>query len=70
MEIATYPEFQRNDFVVVGQSTLIDSYLPRASDGYTDMTYLSSDCFHLSQKTNALCKFTKKFLWSDSLINN
>lgn len=65
MEIATYSEFQRDDFVVVAQPVLINSNLPRASDGYADMTYLSSDCFHLSQKTNALCKFTKKFLWRE-----
>lgn len=62
MEIATYPEFQRDNFVVVAQPVLMDSNLPRASDGYTDMTYLTSDCFHFSQKTNALCKFTKNFL--------
>ncbi|XP_018359808.1 PREDICTED: phospholipase B1, membrane-associated-like isoform X1 [Trachymyrmex cornetzi] len=53
MEIADYPEFQRNDFVVVAQPILMNISIPLASDGYTDMTYLSSDCFHISQKTNA-----------------
>ncbi|TGZ38865.1 phospholipase B1, membrane-associated-like [Temnothorax longispinosus] len=54
MEIATYPEFQRDDFTVVAQPILVNLKIPLASDGYTDMTYLSSDCFHVSQKTNAL----------------
>lgn len=28
--------------------------IPTNEDGQTDFTYLSSDCFHLSQKGNAL----------------
>lgn len=72
MEIATYPEFQRDDFTVVAQPVLMNLRLPLASDGYTDMSYLSTDCFHISQKTNALCKCTKNFLTirRDSLFNN
>jgi len=62
MEIVTYPEFQRDDFAVVVQPTLVNTKFPLASDGYTDLTYLSSDCFHFSQKNNARCKFTKNFL--------
>ncbi|XP_011688726.1 PREDICTED: phospholipase B1, membrane-associated isoform X2 [Wasmannia auropunctata] len=62
MEIATYPEFQRDDFVVVAQPTLMNLSIPLASDGYTDMTFLSSDCFHISQKTNAR--------YANSLWNN
>lgn len=57
MEIAALPEFQRDDFAVVVQPILLEAFIPLASDGYSDMTYLSSDCFHVSQKTNALCKF-------------
>jgi len=68
MEIVTYPEFQRDDFAVVAQPTLVNAKIPLAADGYTDMTYLSSDCFHMSQKTNAFCKFTKNFLKKVSLI--
>jgi len=59
MEIVNYPEFQRDDFVVVAQPSLMNTRIPLASDGYADMTYLSSDCFHFSQKSNARCKFTK-----------
>ncbi|XP_011161176.1 phospholipase B1, membrane-associated [Solenopsis invicta] len=62
MEIASYPEFQRDDFVVVAQPVLINSTIPLDSDGFTDMTYLSSDCFHISQKFNAL--------YANSLWNN
>ncbi|XP_025992478.2 phospholipase B1, membrane-associated isoform X1 [Solenopsis invicta] len=54
MEIATYPEFQRDDFAVVSEPILANVTIPLASDGYADMTYLSSDCFHVTQKTNAL----------------
>jgi len=67
MEIADYPEFQRNDFVVVAQPTLMNISIPLASDGCSDMTYLSSDCFHISQKTNAHCKFIQNSLKSVSL---
>lgn len=69
MEIATYPEFQKDDFVVVSQPVLINFTIPLASDGYTDLTHMSSDCFHISQKTNAIGKFTRNFL-RDSLSNN
>ncbi|XP_071636930.1 phospholipase B1, membrane-associated-like isoform X1 [Temnothorax longispinosus] len=62
MEIATYPEFQKDDFTVVAQPVLVNFSIPFASDGYTDMTYLSSDCLHVSQKTNAL--------FANSLWNN
>lgn len=68
MEIADYPEFQKDDFVVVAQPILMDITIPLASDGYTDMTYMSSDCFHVSQKTNALCKFVQNSLRSVLLI--
>ncbi|EZA61819.1 Phospholipase B1, membrane-associated, partial [Ooceraea biroi] len=53
MEIATYPEFQRDDFVVVAQPVLMDLTIPLASNGYADLTYLSVDCFHINQKMNA-----------------
>lgn len=57
MEIAAYPEFQKDDFTVVAQPTLMNITLPVTSEGYFDLTYLSVDCFHISQKTNARCKF-------------
>ncbi|CAK9829553.1 Phospholipase B1, membrane-associated [Anthophora retusa] len=52
-EIATYTEFQTDDFTVVAQPTLKRVTIPLAEDGFSDTSYLSSDCFHVSQKANA-----------------
>lgn len=57
MEIAAYPEFQKNDFTVVAQPILINFTLPVESNGHIDMSSLSVDCLHPSQKSYALCKF-------------
>ncbi|XP_012527810.1 phospholipase B1, membrane-associated [Monomorium pharaonis] len=62
MEIASYPEFQKDDFAVVAQPTLLNLTLPLASNGDIDPTYFSSDCFHISQKTNA--RIANKF-WNN-----
>ncbi|XP_012527812.1 phospholipase B1, membrane-associated isoform X2 [Monomorium pharaonis] len=64
MEIASYPEFQKDDFAVVAQPSLLGLHVPRASDGYADMTYMSSDCFHISQKSNARIA---NILWNNLL---
>ncbi|CAK9804109.1 Phospholipase B1, membrane-associated [Anthophora plagiata] len=53
-EIAAYEEFQTDDFTVVAQPTLKRATIPLAEDGFADMSYLAPDCFHVSQKTNAL----------------
>ncbi|XP_032666732.1 phospholipase B1, membrane-associated-like [Odontomachus brunneus] len=53
IEISTYSEFQKNDFAVVAQPLTLDLRLPLASDGYSDTTYFSDDCFHITQKANA-----------------
>lgn len=68
MEIAAYPEFQRDDFVVTAQPFTMHIQIPLALDGYTDMTYLSSDCFHITQKGYARCRFRKNSLRRDPLI--
>ncbi|XP_043513435.1 phospholipase B1, membrane-associated-like isoform X1 [Frieseomelitta varia] len=52
-EVADYPEFHRNDFTIVVSPVLKHTKLPRTEDGHTDLSYLSADCFHLSQKSNA-----------------
>ncbi|EZA61436.1 Phospholipase B1, membrane-associated [Ooceraea biroi] len=64
LEIAASPEFQRNDFAVVAQPLMMDASIPLASDGYSDITYLSSDCFHISQKANA---WFANSLWNNLL---
>ncbi|XP_043592951.1 phospholipase B1, membrane-associated-like isoform X2 [Bombus pyrosoma] len=53
-EVVNYSEFHRNDFTVVSLPTLKHAKVPLAKDGFADLSYLSADCFHLSQKSNAL----------------
>ncbi|XP_003484539.1 phospholipase B1, membrane-associated-like isoform X1 [Bombus impatiens] len=53
-EVVNYSEFHRNDFTVVSLPTLKHAKVPIAKDGFADLSYLSADCFHLSQKSNAL----------------
>ncbi|XP_076672672.1 phospholipase B1, membrane-associated [Andrena cerasifolii] len=52
-EVANYPEFHTNDFTVVVIPILKRTLIPAASDGLSDLSYLSSDCFHVTQKANA-----------------
>ncbi|XP_015436568.1 PREDICTED: phospholipase B1, membrane-associated-like isoform X2 [Dufourea novaeangliae] len=61
-EVADYPEFHRDDFTVVTLPALTRVTIPLLEDGYADLSYLSYDCFHVSQKTNAL--------YGNSLWNN
>ncbi|XP_033356953.1 phospholipase B1, membrane-associated-like [Bombus vosnesenskii] len=58
-EVANYPEFHRNDFTVVILPTLEHAKLPLAEDGFSDLSYLNVDCFHWSQKLNALCEYNR-----------
>lgn len=59
-DVADLDEFNnRNDFAVVNQPFLRNVHFPRLSNGNNDFSYMSVDCFHLSQKgyaiaTNAL----------------
>lgn len=49
--IARAPEFNgREDFAVVAQPFLKELKFPRTESGSADFTYMSLDCFHLSQK--------------------
>ncbi|KAL7301492.1 hypothetical protein TKK_0005929 [Trichogramma kaykai] len=63
-EIAMYPEFQTNDFAVVIQPFTTNLTFPETSDGKSDFSYLSSDCFHISQKGNAR---VSNALWNNLL---
>lgn len=54
-EIAQYTEFQRNDFAVIVQPFTTNLSFPIGKDGNFDLSYLSADCFHISQKANARC---------------
>lgn len=49
--VARLDEFGgREDFAVVAQPFLKDLKFPRTANGMSDMTYMSLDCFHMSQK--------------------
>ncbi|EFN76147.1 Phospholipase B1, membrane-associated [Harpegnathos saltator] len=54
IEISTYPQFHTDDFTVVAQPITLNLFIPPTADGSPDMTYFSSDCFHVTQKVNAL----------------
>lgn len=65
MKISKYPEFQRDDFTVVAQPILTNLSFPKTADGFSDLTYLAADCFHISQKMNALYATA---LWNSILL--
>lgn len=56
-EIARYPEFQTDDFAVVVQPLTTNLTFPVTRSGKSDLSYLSTDCFHISQKGNARGNF-------------
>lgn len=51
-----YPEFNRENFTIIVSPGISNIKIPVTEDGLSDLSYFSVDCFHLSQKTNALCK--------------
>lgn len=53
LEVGNYEEFDLDDFTVVVQPFLLNYTFPITSEGYTDYSYLSTDCFHFSQKGHA-----------------
>lgn len=54
-DVVYRPEFQNSTtFTVVLQEFTQNLKFPRNGDGNTDFTYMSTDCFHFSQKGYAL----------------
>ncbi|PBC25529.1 Phospholipase B1, membrane-associated [Apis cerana cerana] len=53
-EVVNYPEFNREDFTIIVSPGISNIKIPVTEDGLSDLSYFSVDCFHLSQKTNAL----------------
>lgn len=58
-QISDLNEFHRSDFTIVNQPFLKNVKFPKNPNGNHDFSYMSVDCFHLSQKgyaraTNAL----------------
>nr|KAF7400042.1 hypothetical protein H0235_015779 [Vespula pensylvanica] len=64
IKISNYSEFQKDDFVVVAQPILtnLDIFI---NNNYFDETYLTIDCFHISQKANSLYA---NALWNSLLL--
>lgn len=54
MDVANLDEFNTNDFTVVVQPFSRNFVFPTTANGITDYTLLSEDCFHFSQKGNAM----------------
>ncbi|XP_076225818.1 phospholipase B1, membrane-associated-like isoform X2 [Nomia melanderi] len=52
--VVEYPEFHRKDFTVEVLPGFKNVIIPLANDGYTDLSYMAYDCFHISQKSQAL----------------
>jgi hypothetical protein len=53
-EMASLPEFNDSeDFAVVFQPFTLNYIIPLDSKGITDYSYLSYDCYHLSQRGQA-----------------
>lgn len=57
-DVAEYPEFHTEDFTVEVLPGIKQVTIPLAEDGYPDLSYMAYDCFHVSQKANALCKYS------------
>lgn len=52
-EVSFMPEFHQNDFTVIFQPFLLDVDVPKINENQTDFSYMSQDCFHVSQKMSA-----------------
>ncbi|XP_070499489.1 phospholipase B1, membrane-associated-like [Chironomus tepperi] len=65
VEVTKMPEFHDTDDFEVNVHPFLDKGdIPRFPDGNTDLTYMSQDCFHLSQKGHATAA---NALWNSML---
>lgn len=55
-EISRYEEFHRDDFTVVVQQFTKNLTFPKTDRDSSDLSFMSSDCFHISQKGDARSK--------------
>lgn len=53
-EVAEYPEFHKKDFTVVVLPVAKNLNIMSDADGLPDLSYLSADRFHASQKSHAI----------------
>lgn len=61
IEVSNESEFDTNEFTVVPLMYTLNYTFPRTSSGDIDYSFLSEDCFHLSQKGNARCKWLSAY---------
>ncbi|XP_018563446.1 phospholipase B1, membrane-associated-like [Anoplophora glabripennis] len=54
IEVSNYPEFDLDDFTVIPHYYTLEQMLPSTSQGKTDYTFFSPDCFHFSEKGQSL----------------
>ncbi|KAM7352188.1 LOW QUALITY PROTEIN: phospholipase B1, membrane-associated [Cochliomyia hominivorax] len=64
IDVASLPEFQREDFAAVPRSLTINKTLRNLKNGRSDLRYFAIDCFHFSQYGNAAFA---TMLWNDIL---
>lgn len=69
IEISNSAEFDTNEFTVNVLPFFKNFTFPRTNQNTLDYTYLSQDCFHLSQKGNARCKFIRQFNLIEIVLN-
>ncbi|KAJ8983282.1 hypothetical protein NQ317_010532 [Molorchus minor] len=50
IEVSNLPEFDMEDFTVIPHYYTLNYTFPTTTEGVTDYSYLSEDCFHFSQK--------------------
>ncbi|XP_035736603.1 phospholipase B1, membrane-associated-like [Vespa mandarinia] len=65
IKISNYSEFQKDDFVVVAQPILTNITLLSNKKNNNRNSYLTVDCFHITQKTNSLYGTT---LWNSLIL--
>ncbi|EDW12205.2 phospholipase B1, membrane-associated [Drosophila mojavensis] len=53
LQVAQLPEFQREDFAIIGHPMVTNLSVPKLPNGNTDWRDFSHDCFHFSQRAHA-----------------
>ncbi|TDG46736.1 hypothetical protein AWZ03_006783 [Drosophila navojoa] len=53
LQVARLPEFQREDFAIIGHPMITNLSPPEQPNGNADLRYFSHDCFHFSQRAHA-----------------
>lgn len=54
LEVSNLPEFDLEDFTVIGHTYTLNYSFPRTRQGKIDFNFLAPDCFHFSEKAQAM----------------